>query len=192
MQTIHVDLSHCKLRWWIIVLNKGSIANKTWWSLVVILSQRYQTSHSLVLQMNYTWSLAVKSSAAISTKLQPVSSSFSQPSPWISILLGEQTRSKLWMLQTFCRIKPSIIRWHAVKHPQRKLRSNMILLCSIEDQLEPSSAPMAPMKGNWYFPNMLPSFILSTKTWLQDKTVWVPMRTCEVLLHKSWQPMDRR
>lgn len=95
MQTIHVDLSHCKLRWWIIVLNKGSIENNTWWSLVVILSQRYQSSHSLVLQMNYTWSLAVKSSAAISTKLQPVSSSFSQPSPWISILLGQRTRSTM-------------------------------------------------------------------------------------------------
>ena len=89
--------------------------------------------------MNYTWPLAVKSSAAISTKLQPVSSSFSQPSPWISILLGQRTRSTM-NASDFLPHQTFILRWHAAKHPQRKLRSNMILLCSIEDQLEPSSA----------------------------------------------------
>lgn len=82
-----------------------------------------------------------------------------------------------------------ILRWHAAKHPQRKLRSNMILLCSIEDQLEPSSARWKEID---IFPTCYRLSWFPKKTWLQDKTVWVPMRTCEILPHKSWQPMDRR
>lgn len=93
------------------------------------------------------------------------------------------------MLQTFCRIKPSFFADMQPSIPNAS--SALTWSCCAASKI--SWNLQAHDERKLTFSQHATVFHdFQKKTWLQDKTVWVPMRTCEILPHKSWQPMDRR